>query len=91
MFHYSGSSHPSTFGNSICGYELTIDNWQHNNKIEVKATIDNIRDGDHRITLEIIANVYSFAVGTQIATNAKPNTVSAGTVQVNGITTNGLL
>lgn len=55
-------------------------NWNQVNRLEVKATIDNVRDGDHRLHLDVVANIYNQPVGAQITTTA--TAVTVGTVQV---------
>lgn len=76
----SESTKPPNFKEHICGYALTVDNWNQN-KIQIKATIDGRRDGDHRNTLDVVANVYNQPQTAQIT--VKPNSFTVSSVQVN--------
>ncbi|KAL4231419.1 hypothetical protein ACF0H5_008996 [Mactra antiquata] len=70
---------PPNYNEHICGFALTATSWNVN-KLYVKATIDNRRDGDHRNQMTITAQVYNQPMTAQIT--VKPNSFTVTTVQV---------
>ncbi|XP_060579493.1 uncharacterized protein LOC132736386 isoform X3 [Ruditapes philippinarum] len=74
------STKPPNFNEQICGYALTITNWNQQNKIYIVATIDGRRDGDHTNDLDIIANVYHQPQTAQITVT--PNSFTVTTIKV---------
>lgn len=77
----SESTKPPNYNEQICGYALTVANWNQPNKIYITATIDGRRDGDHTNDLDIIANVYHQPPTAQITVT--PNSFTVTSIKVN--------